>query len=106
MSEVEDEYLEWYVEEKFVEALERNGWVLIKGDKIIKGFPDRVCFGPNAQTVFVEFKRTGAKPRRGEKLQEYYAIIFKKLGFEYYKVTGQQNAEKLKNRLLAKGSTT
>ena len=102
MSEVEDDYLEWYVEDKFEKALTSNGWITFKTD--IRGFPDRFCFGPDGCIVLVEFKRTGARARKGEKLQRYYEKIFRKLGFKYYKVAGEEDAEKLRDRLLAKGS--
>jgi hypothetical protein len=97
----EDLYLEWFVEETFVKDLEREGWITIKGDKIKKGFPDRICFGPKAKVVLVEFKRTGAPSRKGEKLQAYFANYFsQKLGFKYYKITGKEEADELRDKLL------
>lgn len=101
MSKVEDDYLEWYLEEKFCSHMERAGWETIKGDKIKRGYPDRFCFGPGGRTVIVEFKRTGAPSRRGEALQGYYQTKFAGLGFEVHLIKGQEDAEKLKNKLLS-----
>lgn len=96
-----DEWLEWVVEEDFVEEIEDEGWITIKGDKIKRGFPDRFCFGPGARTVIVEFKRKGARrKRRGEKLQDHYRGLFAALGFEVHKITGKEEANELRNNLL------
>lgn len=102
MSRVEeDEWLEWVVEEDFAHELEDEGWITLKGDKVKRGFPDRFCFGPNARTIIVEFKRKGAKKkRRGEKLQDYYRKQFADLGFETHKITGKEEANELRDRLL------
>ncbi len=102
MEESKDEWLEWVVEEDFVQEIEDVGWITIKGDKIKRGFPDRFCFGPGARTVIVEFKRKGAKKkRRGEKLQDYYRAEFRALGFETHKIVGKEEANELRNKLLA-----
>jgi hypothetical protein len=97
----EDEWLEWVVEEDFARELEEEGWITLKGDKVKRGFPDRFCFGPNAHTVIVEFKRKGARKRRGEKLQDYYRQQFADLGFETHKIIGKEEANELRDRLLA-----
>ena len=100
---VEDEYLEWYIEEQFVEEIEDAGWITLKGDKIKRGFPDRFLFGPKATLLIVEFKRTGAKKkRRGEKLQDYYRGLFRALGFKTMKVVGWNEAAKLLEELKCK----
>ena len=102
VEESEDEWLEWVIEEDFVQEMEDAGWITIKGDKIKRGFPDRFCFGDGARTVIVEFKRKGArKKRRGEKLQDYYRKQFAELGFETHKITGKEEADALRNNLLA-----
>lgn len=103
MSRVEeDEWLEWVVEEDFAQELEDEGWITLKGDKVKRGFPDRFCFGPDARTVIVEFKRKGArKKRRGEKLQEHWRKEFARLGFETHKITGKEEANELRDNLLA-----
>ena len=107
MEESEDEWLEWVVEDDFVKEIEDAGWITIKGDKIKRGFPDRFCFGPGARTVIVEFKRKGAKKkRRGEKLQDHYRRLFAALGFETYKIIGQEAADELRNRLCTTRTAT
>jgi len=98
---VEDEFLEWVIEEEFVRGLEDVGWVTLKGDKIRRGFADRVCFGPDGVVVIVEFKRTGArKNRRGEKLQDHWRGEFRTLGFRTEKVTGWNETRTLLGELL------
>ena len=102
VEESEDEWLEWVVEEDFVQEIEDAGWITLKGDKVKRGFPDRFCFGPGARTVIVEFKRKGARAkRRGEKLQDHYRGLFADLGFEVHKITGKEEANELRNNLLA-----
>lgn len=102
MEESKDEWLEWVIEEEFAEEIEDAGWITIKGDKIKRGFPDRFCFGPGARTVIIEFKRKGAKKkRRGEKLQDHYRGEFRALGFETHKIIGKEEANELRNKLLA-----
>ncbi len=101
MSSLEDDkYLEWYVEDTFVKEMEEAGWLTLKGDKIKRGFPDRICFGPDVQVAIVEFKRTGARARQGEKLQTYYRGVFEELGFHVYKITGVEEADELRDKLL------
>lgn len=95
-----DDWLEWVVEADFVREMEDAGWQTLKGDKVKRGFPDQFCFGPNARTVIVEFKRKGARPRRGEKLQDYYRKQFADLGFETHKITGKEEANELRDNLL------
>ena len=100
----EDDYLEWVVEKDFVDALEEGGWETLKGDKIKKGWPDRFCFGPRehgGRTVIVEFKKKGAKKRRGEKLQDHWRGVFEKMGFTVHKITGVAEANELRDYLLA-----
>lgn len=98
----EDRWLEWKVEADFVTEMEDGGWITLKGDKVKRGFPDQFCFGPNARTVIVEFKKYGAKKnRRGEKLQDYYRKLFRNLGFETHKITGKEEADELRRNLLA-----
>lgn len=97
-----DDYLEWVVEQEFCQEMEDAGWITLKGDKVKRGFPDQFLFGPGARTVIVEFKATGAKKkRRGEKLQDYYRGQFRALGFETHKVTGKEEANELRDNLLA-----
>ena len=95
-----DDYLEWYVEKKFVVSMEDAGWECLKADKIKRGWSDQICFGPGPRTVIVEFKRYGARPRVGEKLQNHYRNKFKEMGFEVHKVTGMIAMERLRDRLL------
>ncbi len=95
-----DDWLEWVVEEDFAQEMEDAGWMTLKGDKIKRGWPDRFCFGPGARTVIVEFKRKGARKRRGEKLQDYYRKKFTDLGFETHKITGKEEANELRDSLL------
>lgn len=103
MSRVEeDEFLEWVVEEDFCRELEDEGWETLKADKIKRGWPDRICFGNGPQTVIVEFKRKSARARRGEKLQKYYRDLFEKMGYEVYLVTGKEEADELRTKLLAR----
>lgn len=98
---VKDDYLEWAIEEAFVEGLEDAGWITIKGDKIKRGFADRFCFGPRATTIIVELKKTGArKNRRGEKLQDHYRKEFERLGFTTTKCKGWNNACELLREML------
>ena len=107
MSSLEDDkYLEWYVEDTFVKEMEEAGWLTLKGDKIKRGFPDRFCFGPDKQVVIIEFKRSAARKRKGEKLQDYYRDQFENFGFEVYKITGMREADELREKLLAKGAST
>lgn len=98
-----DVYLEWYVEGQFVQEIEDAGWITVKGDRIKRGFPDRFLFGPGAETIIVEFKRTGAKKKRkGEKLQDHYRGLFRALGFQTLKCVGWNAACDLLNELLEK----
>ena len=93
--------MEWVVEKEFCLEIEDAGWITLKGDKLKRGFPDRFCFGPEARTFIIEFKRKGAKKkRRGEKLQDHYRGEFRALGFETYKVIGKEEADELRNNLL------
>lgn len=95
-----DDYLEWVVEKEFVLEMEDGGWECLKADKLKRGWTDQIIFGPKKQTVFVEFKRLGAKPRRGEKLQDYYRGRFADMGFDTYKITGKRQADALRAKLL------
>lgn len=98
-----DPWLEWVVEGEFVMEIEDAGWITFKGDKVRRGFPDRFCFGYEARVVIVEFKSSFApKKRKGEKLQDHYRQMFRERGFEVYKVTGKEEANKLRDKLLEK----
>lgn len=97
-----DDYLEWVVEQAFVRDMEEGGWDCLKTDKLKRGWPDQICFGPGPRTVVVEFKKSGAKPRRGERLQAHHRKRFEDKGYEVYLVTGQEEAESLRDRLLRK----
>ena len=97
-----DDWLEWYVESEFVVDIEEAGWLCLKGDKVRKGFADQFCFGPGPRTVIIEFKAMGApKKRRGQKLQDYYRGRFRGMGYETYKITGEAEADALRDELLA-----
>ena len=101
MSRVEesDQYLEWVVEKDFCVELEAAGWLTAK--VVIRGWPDRFCFGPKKRVVIVEFKRKGApKKRRGEKLQKWYRGLFAALGFDVRLVIGAKEADALLKELL------
>ena len=96
-----DEWLEWVIEDEFVQEIEDAGWITIKGDKFKRGFSDRFCFGPGATVVIVEFKSAFAKAkRRGEKLQDHYRQEFATLGFDTRKVKGMNEACDLLEELL------
>ncbi len=97
-----DDYLEWVIEKEFVRDLEDAGWMCLKADKIKRGWSDQICFGSGPRTVIVEFKKKGAKKRKGEKLQQYYRNKFKDLGYEVHKVTGKEQANELRTKLLAR----
>lgn len=100
-----EDYLEWVVEKEFCLEMEDAGWITLKGDKVRRGFPDQFLFGPGARTVIVEFKAQFAKKkRRGEKLQDFYRQQLKDLGFEVYKIRGKEEANELRDRLLAEGT--
>lgn len=96
-----DDYLEWYIEKEFILDMEDAGWLTLKADKIKRGWSDQLLFGPGPRTVVVEFKRFGAKARRGEKLQDHFRNCFSKMGFEVHKITGKEEADALKSKLLA-----
>ena len=96
-----ESWAEWAVEQEFVREMEDAGWLTLKGDKIKRGWPDRLCFGDGPRTVIVEFKRKGARPRQGEKLQKYYRGLFEKMRYEVYLVTGKKEADELRDKLLA-----
>ncbi len=99
-----DDYLEWVVEQTFVRDMEEADWDCLKADKLKRGWPDQLLFGPGpgGRCVVVEFKKSGAKPRRGEKLQAYHRRRFEEKGFEVYLVTGEAEANELRDRLLRK----
>lgn len=91
--EVKDDYLEWFVEDEFVKDLEEAGWKVSPNMRIVRGWPDRICFGPKKRVVLIEFKRDKApKKRRGEKLQKHYADEFRALGHEYHVIRGMEQA--------------
>ncbi len=97
-----DDLLEWVVETDFCESIEEAGWLTIKADKLIRGWPDRLCFGPNDRTIIVEFKAAGSrKNRKGEALQRHFRKRFAAMGFEVHLVKGRRDADSLRNDLLA-----
>ena len=98
-----DEYLEWVVEQAFVLDMEEAGWQCLKADKLKRGWPDQILFGPGNRTVIVEFKKLGAKPRRGERMQLHFRNLFKAMDFEVHLVTGEEEAHALRDTLLKRG---
>jgi len=88
-----DEWLEYVIEDEFVEGIEDAGWITLKGDKVKRGFSDRFCFGHGHRVVIVEFKSAFApKNRKGEKLQDHYRQMFRDRGFDCRKVKGMNEA--------------
>ena len=55
-------------------------------------FPDRVCFGSNGKTVFIEFKRPNEELRPG---QQIIQKKLKDLGFAVYTCTSANQALKI-----------
>ncbi len=95
-----DDYLEWVVEKDFVLGLEDAGWQCLKADRMRRGWADQFCFGPGCRVVIVEFKSSGAKSRRGEKLQAHYRDTFEAMGFDVRLVIGKEEADELLAELL------
>lgn len=56
--------LEKRVEKQCVEYAAHFHWINIKLDKAKRGWPDQLFIGPGAETLFVEFKREGERPRK------------------------------------------
>jgi len=96
----ESKRLEIDIENRFIDLLERNGWITMKGSAN-RGFSDRFCFSPTGHTIIVEFKRLNPpKKRKGEKLQDYYRKQFREREFECHKVEGLEEAITLAQTLL------
>jgi len=76
--------LEIALEEKCVEFAHNSMYVSIKTDKVKKGWPDRLFFGPTARIFFVEFKLPGSKPRPK---QWKIIVMLRSLGFHVHVVT-------------------
>jgi len=95
-----DGYLEWYVESEFVQSMEDLGLLCLKGDRIKRGWPDHFVFMPGPRTLVIEFKRDGASKRRGEKLQDHYRKRFEDMNYEVFKITGKEEADVLRDRII------
>ena len=61
--------LERSLEQACVEHAHREGWVSIKLDKAARSWPDRLFLGPSSQSLLVEFKRPGQKPRKQQEIR-------------------------------------
>ncbi len=55
--------LERSIEQACVEHAYKLGFISIKLDKAARSWPDRLFLGPSSQSLLVEFKRPGQKPR-------------------------------------------
>ena len=98
-AETRDDYLEWVVEQKFVTTMEDAGWDCFKLDKLKRGRPDQLCIGPD-KVIIVEFKKYGARPRKGEKLQKHYRDKYEEWGHDVRLVTGMEEMWELVEELL------
>lgn len=59
--------LETALENKCIEYAATQGFLPLKADKIKKGWPDHIFFGPNRIVLIAEFKRPGYKPKPKQK---------------------------------------
>ena len=70
--------LETALENKCVKYAARFDYVGLKADKIKKGWPDQIFFGPYAMVIVVEFKLPGEKVKPKQK--SIHAML-ERLGF-------------------------
>lgn len=85
------------IERKLVEKCKENGILCIKLLTYqFTGLPDRMCLLPGGNTVFVELKTTGEKPR---KIQVAIHNKLKKLGFRVEVIDSTEKVQDLINEL-------
>ena len=61
--------LERSLEQACVELAYREGFISIKLDNAARSWPDRLFLGPSSQSLLVEFKRPGQKPRKQQEVR-------------------------------------
>lgn len=88
------EPLESAAEIKTVRWAQARGILVTKmaGNPSLTGWPDRCFWLLGGRPALVEFKRRGARPRKGEKYQRYVQKQLKKLKYDV--LTGCVDADK------------
>ena len=70
------------IESKCVRYAAAQGWMPVKVVPYnLRGFPDRIFFGPGKRTMVVEFKKPGEQPTR---LQEERHRVLRAMGHEVH----------------------
>lgn len=77
-----------------MDIAEEAGCVHIKLDLAKRDWPDRLVLGPGRMFLFVEFKRPGEKPRRG---QTALHRVLNRLGFEVHVIDSVDQFHQLLN---------